>query len=134
MRCLPLALLAIIGCGDGGHKPTPVAGNVTLDGKPLDGAHVRFIGDGFDPPLVQNPNGYTDAEGRYKLSYLGNGDGAPVGKYKVTITLHAKDSEGYRTGVNTLPSQYSKPEDSGFVVEVKPGIGEVPTLELKTRK
>ncbi len=135
MRWLPALLLLVFGCGQPGHQPVPVSGKVTLDGKPLPEAHVRLIGEGFDPPLVQNPNGYTDADGSFKLTYLTNGDGAPPGKYKVVVTLHAKDKEGFRTGANTLPPKYSKPETSGLGAEVQasPATNELPAFELSSK-
>jgi hypothetical protein len=76
-------LLAVVGCSDG---PTlvPVAGVVTLDGKPLEGATLSFV------PLPGNPvsTAGTDAtgpSGNFKMTYNGRAGLAP-GKYSVAVS------------------------------------------------
>jgi hypothetical protein len=80
---LTLLLLATAGCS-GRHTPVPVSGEVTLDGKPVEGANVYFyaVGDQMDGRPAQ---GVTDPNGQFELSTLGNRDGALRREYKVVI-------------------------------------------------
>lgn len=66
------------GCGSGGSTPVPtvrVTGVVTLDGKPLAGAEVRFIAEKFTGFAV------TNTEGKYSLV-----QGAVPGVNKIQIS------------------------------------------------
>jgi len=79
-----LALPILIGCGSSSGLPKTyqVTGKVTLKGKPVEGAIVTFISDQKTKEAV----GSTNANGEYKLSTFGPGDGALPGSYKITIT------------------------------------------------
>ena len=72
-----IALLT--GCGGGGEREQPdtesVSGTVTLNGKPLAGADVNFLGQDFAG------YGKTDKDGKYTLV-----QGATVGENLVTIS------------------------------------------------
>ena len=85
-RLVALAgLLALVAAGCGGkYTPVAVRGVVTLDGEPVEGATVYFyaIGDEREGRPAQ---GTTDRKGEYRLSTLGNEDGALRGEYKVVI-------------------------------------------------
>ncbi|MCA9127562.1 MAG: carboxypeptidase regulatory-like domain-containing protein [Planctomycetales bacterium] len=76
LTCLTLSLLA--GCG--GVKLYPVAGTVTMDGKPMEGLLVAFAGDGGI-----TATGTTDTNGAYQLTSI-KGRGLPAGNYRVSIT------------------------------------------------
>jgi hypothetical protein len=71
------------GCNRGDRPPLGlVHGKVTLDGKPLPDALVRFFpGEGGRYSM-----GRTNAEGRYELVYIRKIMGAKVGPHKVMIT------------------------------------------------
>ncbi len=95
-RAAALALLAAIaaGCGGGtGFPSAAVSGRVTLDGKPLADAIVRFTPTA-DPAAKgkaaheSGPDsaGITDADGRFTLSIGDGSRGATVGPNRVTIT------------------------------------------------
>jgi hypothetical protein len=92
-RLLPVVcawgLLAVTGCG--GPKLLPVSGTAKLDGKPLAGFVVNFNPDTSKAP----PSGRMDFaarvgdDGQYSLRMddgLKQQQGAPPGKYKVTIS------------------------------------------------
>jgi hypothetical protein len=89
-------LLPLAGCG--GLRLVPVAGKVTLDGKPMKGGSVSFNPDsskGNDARVMCV--GRIDSEGRYELTTTGvkgseTGKGAPLGWYRVTL-------------ITTLPGQ-----------------------------
>jgi hypothetical protein len=54
---------------------------VTLDGKPLAEADIRFQPDGQERPSI----GHTDIDGRYELIFKRGQTGAAVGKHTVRI-------------------------------------------------
>jgi hypothetical protein len=80
---LPSVLALAAGCG--GNGVVPVAGTVTLDGRPLADASVVLAQlRATDPgPFV----GKTDAEGKFTLGATTRpGSGAAVGDYRLMIT------------------------------------------------
>ena len=78
-----LFVLASCGTDDGLGKRYPVSGTVTYNGNPLEKGEISFVTE----DLTKN-FGATGiiTNGSYTLSTGGNGDGAQVGKYKVTIS------------------------------------------------
>ncbi|HVJ81746.1 MAG TPA: carboxypeptidase regulatory-like domain-containing protein [Planctomycetia bacterium] len=117
-RWTAAALLgAAIGCGGGdGFKIAPVTGQVTLGGRPLEGAFVQFQpmagGDTVNsgPPSV----GTTDADGRFALAVAQDGrKGAMVGRHRVRISTYreetvAKDSDDVKIAQRELvPVKYN---------------------------
>ena len=78
--CIGLPLAA--GCGGG---TVAVEGEVTLDGKPVDGATVVFTSDDG----ANTYSGFTDAAGRFSLSGA-NSKGALPGNYKVSVVKTPK--------------------------------------------
>jgi hypothetical protein len=81
-----LLLVAVAGCG---ANVAPVSGRVTLDKKPLANARVVFQPASTDKEPGPGSVGMTDAEGKYSLQLMtGNGQGALVGKHKVSITAY----------------------------------------------
>ena len=91
--------LTILGC-----SPTPrpplglVRGTVTLDGRPLADATVRFTPAGRG----RTSQGTTDAAGRYELRYLRDILGANIDAHTVRITT-AGEENGSR---ELLPARY----------------------------
>ena len=96
VRCLcACGLLAAVGCG--GLKCVPVAGQATVDGRPLTRGVVTF---NPDPAKGNNARvactGRVQGDGRYEL-YTDDGShvqmGAPPGWYKVTIATTPGDDD-----------------------------------------
>ncbi|MCZ2341832.1 MAG: DUF4198 domain-containing protein [Bacteroidales bacterium] len=125
-------VLMLAGCG--GVPLAPVTARVTLDGKPLAQAVVRFVGEGFEPPLTHAPSGIADSDGVVRPRYQDDQVGIPPGNYKVAVILNAEDplNDFARIGPNLLPARYADPTTSGLAVTVPPTGGELPTLELKS--
>ena len=81
LRCCFIVGTALLLTGCGG-KTAPVTGTVkTKDGKASSGATVVFT----DPVKRTSASGKCDTEGKYQLTSQKPGDGAPPGKYIVTI-------------------------------------------------
>src|SRR5687768_4724922 len=87
LTALPLALALLAGCGDksvAGRPPVyPASGQVVYKGQPLEGAFVSFTPT---EGKTHGASGRTDAEGRFTLTTFDPGDGAPAGRYRVTVT------------------------------------------------
>jgi hypothetical protein len=83
---LAVLTLAAAGCADK-YAPVSVSGVVTLEGKPVEGATVYFyaVGDAHDG---RPAHGTTDKDGAFRLSTLGDGDGALRRNYKVVVVKY----------------------------------------------
>lgn len=76
------AVVLCLSAGCGSDAPVPVAGKVTVNGKPVGNAGVTFHPqDGKGRPATAE----TADDGTYKLTTVNPGDGALKGEYKVTI-------------------------------------------------
>lgn len=112
----------------------PVAGRVTLKGRPIAEAMVVLHRVGGDVEGHQKPMAYTGADGAFQLTTIKHNDGAPVGDYAITIELRAPKTVGeetVRSGPNLLPAQYAKPERSNLKYSVVAGDNQIPAIELK---
>src|SRR5262245_48469005 len=82
---LAMVLSAAAGCGK--YTPVRVSGEVTLDGAPVEGATVYFYAVGDDKE-GRPAYGTTDKDGKFRLSTMGNEDGALRREYKVVIAKY----------------------------------------------
>jgi hypothetical protein len=132
-----LLAVTLAGCSGSGAAPgtVSVSGLITLDGKPISGAAVAFIGnDGARLSTAQ-----TDPAGKFSIR-------AALGKNVVTVAKIAPGgpapppsdepqlmpSEGeYKVMQQAIksevPAKYGDPKTSGLSVEVKAGM---PLIEL----
>jgi hypothetical protein len=127
------ALAFVTGCGGGPPEPPrhPVSGQVKLRGKPLPEATVSFHPQQQGARLLY---AVTDPEGRFKITFREPGDGAPAGKYLVTVVRHKASKDGdeiVRNGPNELPQRYENPGTSGLSVDIVDGPNELPVIDLK---
>lgn len=123
--CVVIASLGCTPAGPPSPEKLPVVsagGTVTYQGKPVADASVSFQ----HSEGKVSATGKTDAQGKFKLSTYGADDGAPAGKYRVTVAVSgvkeiepgvlAPIPEG---GVQSpIPPKYSNPTESGLDVEV----------------
>src|SRR5688572_13166163 len=83
---IPVAIcLSVAGCGRISNV-VPVSGKVTVDGQPLANVAINFgpLTGGMDGAYAAY--GKTDADGRYTLKLVDNGQpGATIGKNRVTL-------------------------------------------------
>lgn len=75
-------LIALSGCSNSDVDLASVEGTITLDGRPLSGAFVRYM------PVNggRTASGRTDGKGHYTMQYSVYDDGVLVGPAKVAIT------------------------------------------------
>jgi hypothetical protein len=101
----------------------PVTGTVTLDGKPLKYAIIKYVPIVDSPPRSTLPAptsiGITDGDGKYTLTYATeNGKpvmGAVIGPHQVQIVVNDP------SGKQAIPASYSTPK-SGLKANVKIGM------------
>lgn len=94
--CALLALaIPLTGCGGSGFKVAPVAGTVTLDGKPVGGLIVNFQPASVKGTTEPGPGSYawTDKNGQFSMALISDKDypGAVVGKHRVTLSSPLPD-------------------------------------------
>jgi len=136
-----LTFVFIFGCG----KPPddlpqvelyPFSGIVNVNGKPAKGAMITLHPSEDSKLGVVTPHGIADEKGLFILTTHSTADGAPSGKYKVTVSWAdvinpgASDPE---PGPEKLPRRYQNKDTSGLEINIEPGMSEAPVLDLKIR-
>jgi hypothetical protein len=148
--CMAAVLLCCTACSTKKKGPkldlTPVAGIVTLDGKPLSDADVGFYLQGATVEGYYGSAGKTDAEGKYELA-AGAAKGAVPGGYKVTVSQY-RDANGAPVVIaegmdleqlkmqgqakEMLPPQYSDMEKTELKATVEKGKADGYDFSLKS--
>ena len=134
-RYFAIGLLAawstlVVGCAKDKNEneklPTqPARGIVTYQGKPVANASVGFTS--LDNKV--RAGGRTDGVGSFVLSTYGDQDGAPPGKYRVTVAvsltkeiapevLEPEPEGGWKS---PIPAKYANPATTDILVEVTQG-------------
>lgn len=121
-----ITLLWLSGCNSqvadySGLELSQVTGVVTLDGKPLVGANVRF----YAPDGISFSAGRTDAAGRYVLDYTSEQAGVTKGTKIVRITTGVSgedESAGGEDGsapiaVESVPARYNSASELQVTVD-----------------
>lgn len=111
------SLLLFVGCGGGNGAMEVVTGTVTYeDGTPVAGGTIVFA----DMNKNSSSVGYLQEDGTYTLGTFGETDGAPQGKYKVTII----GSSDYGQS-SPIRSDYSSQDRTPLTAEVVDGKNEI---------
>jgi hypothetical protein len=90
----------------------PVSGRLLLDGEPLAGVTVVFHRRSAAGVKQTYSYGKTDATGGFKLSTYEAGDGAPAGRY--TVTVVGETDAAVRGAEALCPSQYVRAGIRGY--------------------
>lgn len=145
LACAALLAIVALGCGGGekgDNKPlevkktVPARGIVKYQGNSVKDAAVTFLP--LDNKTV-SARGTTDGVGSFILTTYNKDDGAPVGKYKVLISVNlAKEIEpgvlapeppgGFKS---PIPTKYNNVNTTDILMEVKEGDNNDFTIELK---
>ncbi len=114
-RFLVLLSIGLMGCSSNGVQgknqlPTlPVSGVVHVDGKPVGPATLRFKSADASSPVVA---GSVAADGRFTLMTYRQNDGAPQGKYSVTLIPAVSSQNSTIPEVEPLPVEITKASSS----------------------
>ena len=133
--------IALAGCGEPPKDAPqdvlhPLTGIVNVNGKPASGAIVSLHGSGIAVPGSVTPFGIADENGKFSLTTYQPEDGAPEGRYQVTVSWADKlgsSASDPEYGPEKLPRKFQIPTMSGLELEVKPGLSEAVVMNLKTR-
>jgi len=106
------------GCSKESIKLAPVAGKVTVAGQPLTSGQVTLTAVSTDGKALGLISGNIESDGSYKIR-TNNKDGAPLGKYKVTVTPSMMPASGGQKGpaVSFNPA-YMDPSKTRLAFEV----------------
>jgi hypothetical protein len=140
------AVTVVTGCS-GKHGPPPlkgtklavfpVKGKLMMDGKPMVGAAIIFnpvTKLPKDAPQRQ-PRAFADENGDFTVSTYGDGDGAPAGDYKVTVSWKGADVEGTSDGARgespeQAPEIFQTARTSKIRIKVKEEPNTLPAWDL----
>ncbi len=127
-----LSFLTFSGCGGGNDGRVAISGSVTLDGKPLDGGTIAFVGGGGGSLATAS----TNKEGKFQIQVaLGLNKVAiskddPAAAIQSTVKpedmLMGSDAE-YKAQQQSKPKElvpvkYSKPDSSGLSFDIVSGM------------
>jgi hypothetical protein len=101
----------------------PVRGRILFQGRAAAGVRVAFHPrDSSGEELI--PAGQTDEGGWFSLTTYAAADGAPAGRYTVTV-------QGPQPDGGSLPVRYARATTSGLHAVIQEGRNQLPPLQLK---
>lgn len=126
---LLLTVCAAAGCGgDGGLERFPLEGIVTVNGAPAERVVVLLHhSDESTPGNYRYPTAVTNADGTFKISSIGEADGAVKGKYMVTFTWLSSDG---LDSFDMFGGSLGDPKSSSFEVTVPGSEGQTTQFDL----
>jgi hypothetical protein len=122
-------MLACVSCS--GRPPVyPVRGQVFYSGQPAAGALVILhpLEKGKSAP---KPHGRVGADGSFTLNTYNTNDGAPPGRYAVTVHWRWQNDDDDEEEGNRLPARLASPATSGLQTEIHPGENQLPAFHLE---
>jgi hypothetical protein len=95
-----LALVVLlVGCQKHKYETAAVTGNITINGKPVEGVTVKFVPQAKIRPSV----GFTDAKGNYRAEFTNSQSGVVLGPCVVEFYVYRGASPH-----NYLPKEFSE--------------------------
>jgi hypothetical protein len=140
-RLISLLLLASVGlfgagCSKGGTSKKvcyPVKGELTVQGKPAEGATVMFQPRDANPAEWSDgyPRATVGADGKFQVSTYGENDGAPAGDYVILVSWEAPNPTNEEaSGPDRLGGRYIDPAKSKLNAKIEPRPTELPPIRL----
>jgi hypothetical protein len=130
---LSAALLTVICSCSSNKRVYPVSGKVLFEGKPAAGAILKFYAvdpaDKKDEPALV-PQAIANEDGAFRLTTYRSEDGAPAGKYTVSIFWSKPAKGGDDYGKPLIPARYLNAETSGLTAVVEERATELPPFQL----
>jgi hypothetical protein len=130
------AALFTVGCSGGGPPKKvcyPVKGELTVGGKPAEGATIILQPREANPTdwSAGFPRATVGGDGKFQVSTYGENDGAPVGEYVILVTWEAPNPTNEEaSGPDRLGGRYIDPEKSKLTAKVEPRPTELPPIKL----
>ncbi|HEX5269837.1 MAG TPA: carboxypeptidase-like regulatory domain-containing protein [Gemmataceae bacterium] len=128
-----LTVLLACGCsGSRGDRPEayPVAGRLLIDGEPAAGARVQLSAVGNERLAALSPHAVAEADGSFRLTTYRTGDGAPAGRYALTVTWPGRPQRGHEEGPDRLHGRYANPLRPARTVEIAAAKNDLGTIQL----
>lgn len=127
----------VCGCAESGPPQVPLhptSGKVIVDGQPAAGVQIRFR-PAANPNALDAlvPFGATDEDGVYVLGTHEPGDGAPAGRYKVTLFWPDRPP-GPQPGDDQLGGVYTLADRTTLEATVGEGSQTIPPFEVASSK
>ena len=129
-------MLVAAGCGERRPPTFPVSGELfSKDGKPAAGAVVYFhpetaIVDSENPATSPRPSGKVAEDGKFEISTFGLKDGAPAGKYRLSVVWNKNSGDG-DDATSLLSAKYMNPATAELpIVEVLSAPTVLPPIKL----
>jgi hypothetical protein len=105
------------GCNKSSLTLVPVRGKVTVDDKPVTSGQVSLIPLEKNESQKDTSSGSIDEKGEYKI-FTGGGEGAPLGKYKVTVTPSMMPSGDTKAPSAPFNRKFGDPSATTLKIEV----------------
>lgn len=125
---------ALAGCGkeEWQAETYPASGQITINGESPEGAVVTLypVGEKIDT-RGSNPWGIVQQDGTYLLSTYEQGDGAPVGKYAVTVRWPRDVTEMSAAMTDRLGGIYATKDRSQWEVTITDGENVLSPIEIE---
>jgi hypothetical protein len=126
-----LAGLLLLGASCSGRKAVySVTGKVLFEGRPAVGAVVQFHPLDKAEKDRLAPLGEVGADGTFQLTTYAQGDGAPAGRYAVTVSWGVPSKSGDGMDRLLVPARYLSPATSKLTAEAPTQAVELPPFKL----
>jgi len=136
VKLFAILIFGFLGCSSS-KKPWevthPATGSIEYKGKPIEAAELTLFPLDQSIPESVRPKGRSTADGKFELGTYSQSDGAPAGKYKITVVRNqiAVSKDTIVTKPNDLPGKYSNLSSTDLVVEIVAGKNELPAILLR---
>ena len=134
---IPFVAAAVFGlasCRRADHEPVyPVTGKVFYKGKPAEWARVTLFSLSDRDSKKPRPGAQVGSNGEFRLSTYVSYDGAPAGRYAVTIVYPSptQKENDENVGPDLLQGRYADPKTTPLRAEVKEGENRLEPFDLK---
>jgi hypothetical protein len=127
------AIVALAGCGRPAIERPPtfqVRGRVFFGGKPATGARVLLWGLDDQKLYGLCPHATVETDGTFRATTYKTGDGAPAGRYALTLTWPSLPAPGMDDGPDRFRGRYADPSRPLVRVQVAADV-ELDTINLQ---
>jgi hypothetical protein len=129
-----LSAIGLTSCRRGESKPVyPARGKVFYKGKPAEWARVTLVPLNDADSTKPKPGGQVGNNGEFRLSTYASYDGAPPGRYAVTVVYPSpeKKDNDENAGPDLLRGRYADPKKTPLKAEIKEETNELGPYELQ---